>query len=464
MRTLDFGAATVLPAPVPRATPAARAQRARIPWGFAEFFVISQTALPALLYLPGSQNFRLSIRVAAFAISLAAFAWWQMQPQRVRPHRATHWVYAVMALLALMLFHPTTSSMVGGLAHMMVYFAVLAPMFWAPHFVRSPEHLARLLGLLLICSGINSVVGVLQVYDPALWMPRELSRVVTEGATGLGPVTYTGPGGRLIVRPPGLFDTPGAVAGPGMFAALLGVVFGLSAIPAWQRAGAFALSAAGVAAIYLSQVRVTLVIAVVMFAAYAAVLFLQRRTAKAITLGVFAGGIIAVSFGVALTLGGDSVFDRVMTLFADDPMAVYYKSRGNQLDYTLNEMLFEFPFGAGLARWGMAAGYFAGAALPQIWAEIQITGWLIDGGILMVGLYGGALIVNSLYELRIARTRTSPKLAACGAVVFAANLGVAIMVITFTPYVTQIGIQYWFLAGALHGVAARARASAHTHG
>lgn len=459
MRTLDFGAATVLspPAHAHTAAAAVRTNEAKIPWGFAEFFVVSQTALPALLYLPGSQNFRLGIRFAAFAISLAAFAWWQVHPHRLRPHRSTNWIYAVMGLLGIMLFHPTTTSLVGGLAHMMVYFAVLAPMFWAPHFVRSPEHLARLLGLLLICSGVNSLVGVLQVYDPDLWMPRELSRVVTESATGLGPVTYSGPGGRLIVRPPGLFDTPGAVAGPGMFAALLGVVFGLSAIPTWQRAGAFALSAAGVAAIYLSQVRVTLVIAVVMFAAYAAVLFLQRRTGKAITLGVFSGGIIGLSFVVAWTLGGDSVFDRVMTLFADDPMAVYYKARGNQLDYTLNEMLYEFPFGAGLARWGMAAGYFAGAGLPRIWAEIQITGWLIDGGILMVALYGGALVVNAMYELGIARTPVTPRVAACGAVVFAANLGVAIMIITFTPFVTQIGIQYWFLAGALHGVATRQR-------
>jgi hypothetical protein len=458
VRTLDFSVATGVP-PFPQTAAAAVSiARAKIPWGFAELFVISQTALPALLYLPGSQNFRLGIRFAAFAISLGAFAWWQIHPHRFRPHRVTNWVFAVMALLGIMLFHPTTPSLVGGLAHMMVYFAVLAPMFWAPYFVRSPEHLARLLGLLLICSGVNSLVGVLQVYDPEGWMPRELSRVVTEGATGLGPVTYTGPGGRLIVRPPGLFDTPGAVAGPGMFAALLGVVFGLSAIPMWQRVGSFALAAAGVAAIYLSQVRVSLVIAVVMFAAYAFVLFLQRRTGKAITLGVFAGGIIGLSFAIAFTLGGDSVFDRVMTLFADDPMAVYYKARGNQLDYTLNEMLYEFPFGAGLARWGMAAGYFA-AAGPRIWAEIQITGWMIDGGILMVALYGGALVVNALSELRIARTRTWPRVAACGAVVFAANLGVAIMIITFTPYVTQIGIQYWFLAGALHGVATRQRAS-----
>jgi hypothetical protein len=34
-----------------------------------------------------------------------------------------------------------------------------------------------------------------------------------------------------------------------------------------------------------------------------------------------------------------------------------------------------------------------------------------------------------------------------------ANLGTAVLIFSFTPFVTQIGIQYWFLAGALHGVA-----------
>ena len=55
------------------------------PWGFPELFVISQTALPALLYLPGTQAFRLPIRFAAFAISLAAFGWWQVQSQHRPP-------------------------------------------------------------------------------------------------------------------------------------------------------------------------------------------------------------------------------------------------------------------------------------------------------------------------------------------------------------------------------------------
>jgi len=438
--------------------PATPAAATRIPWGFSEAFVISQTALPALLYLPGTQAMRVSIRVSAFAISLAALLWWLVRADLRPPsHRAAQWLGGVVGLLALMLFHPTTSSFVGGVAHIMVYVAVLAPLFWAPVFVRSPEHLARLLGLLLICSGVNSLVGVLQVYDPGRWMPAELSRVITDSAVGLGPVSYIGPNGQLIVRPPGLFDTPGAVAGPGMFAALLGTIFGLSALPAWQRLGGFVLAGAGVAAIYLSQVRISIVVTAVMVGVYVFLLFRQGRATKATTFGTLAGGLIVGAFLLAVNLGGQSVLDRFTTLFAEDPMSVYYRARGVQIDNTMSQMLVDAPLGAGLGRWGMAAGYFGNPTVPGLWAEIQINGWMIDGGIPMIVLYMGALIVTGLSELRLAALTQYPLIAACAAVVFAANLGTAVMVASFTPFVAQIGIQYWFLAGALHGVACRYR-------
>ena len=38
---------------------------------------------------------------------------------------------------------------------MAVYFAVMAPLFWAPEFVQTPEQLARILWILLICSGVQ---------------------------------------------------------------------------------------------------------------------------------------------------------------------------------------------------------------------------------------------------------------------------------------------------------------------
>lgn len=449
-QALTFDHVQYRPGPQPTVAASGAGQ---VPWGFAELFVISQTALPALLYLPGTQPLRLSIRVSAFIISLAAFGWWMLHPSERRPaHKAYSWVAGVMMLLAAMVFHPGTASIYGGLAHSMVYLAILAPFFWAPALVRTPEHLARLLGILLICSGANAVVGVLQVYDPGTFMPAELSRLITDSTVGLGPVTYEGPDGRLIVRPPGLFDTPGAVSGPAMFAALLGVVFGLSALPAWMRIGSFAFAGAGVAAIYLTQVRISLAMTILMFLSYAGVLMLQRRVSKATTIGILGGVLGAAAFAVAFSLGGASVSDRFATLLAGDPISVYYNARGFQLSKGFADTLFEYPFAAGLARWGMAAAYY-GSRGSGLWAEIQLTGWLIDGGVAMLVLYGGALFLVARSQYRIARLTQYPRMAACAAVVFALSIGPMAMSLSFTPFVTQIGIQFWFLAGALHGVA-----------
>jgi hypothetical protein len=430
----------------------------RVPWGFAEVFIISQTALPALLYLPGSQAFRLPIRFSAFAISLAAFAWYQFESTTQAPRSQMQlWVTAIMALLAVMLFHPETSTLLAGLAHMAVYFAVLAPLFWAPEFVRSPEQLARILWILLLCSGANAVIGVLQVYDPARWLPAEFSRIVTGGVTGLGAVTYTGAQGQRIVRPPGLFDTPGAVCGPAIFASLLGLVFAVSAIPMWKRALSLGIAGAGMAAIYLSQVRVSLVAAVVMMVVYSLVAMRQGRVARASQFSLLATGAVVLSLSLAVTLGGATITERVNSLFASDPFTVYQGARGTLLTYTFSELLFQYPLGAGLGRWGMAAGYFGSGSSSSggMWAEVQFTGWMIDGGILMVAVYLGALAVTTISEYRIAQATQFPRLAVCGAVILAANIGPALMIISFTPFVTQAGIQYWFLAGALHGVASR---------
>jgi len=434
----------------PQALPGATT--AHIPWGFAEWFIISQSALPAILIMPGTQGVRLPIRVSSFVLPLAAFVWYNVNSElRLTPARAQSWLFAVMLLLAVMLFHPSTPSFVGGLAHMAVYFAVMTPLFWAPAFVRTPEQLARILWILLICSGLNAVVGVLQVYDPQRWLPAEFSRVSMAGM-GLGPVSYMGPNGAMIVRPPGLFDTPGSVAGPAAYAALLGLVFAVSAIPVWKRLLSLVFAGAGIAAIYLSQVRVSFVISLAMVLVYIAVSAKQGRLGRASPVAILAGGILVGSFMLAFALGGKSVMDRFLTLASSDPLGVYQGARGAQMDVTFGQMFVDAPLGQGLGRWGMAGGYFG---TTDLWAEIQFTGWMIDGGILMVALYVGALVVTALAEYRVATMHQFNRLAQCGGVVLAANLGTAAMIFSFTPFVAQVGIQYWFLAGALHGVAQR---------
>jgi hypothetical protein len=99
--------------------------------------------------------------------------------------------------------------------------------------------------------------------------------------------------------------------------------------------------------------------------------------------------------------------------------------------------------------------------VEQLWVEIQVAGWAIDGGLVLLILSVGALVVTLGSEAGIARADSDARVRACAAVVLAANLGTAALIFTFTPFVTQIGLQFWFLAGALHGlVAARAPARA----
>jgi hypothetical protein len=193
-----------------------------------------------------------------------------------------------------------------------------------------------------------------------------------------------------------------------------------------------------------------------MMIVYAVVAARQGRIGRASQFAFLAGGIVVGSFILATTLGGQSVVDRFLTLTASDPLSVYQGARGAQLDVTFGQMFLDSPLGAGLGRWGMAGGYFSNAAASTgLWAEIMFTGWMIDGGILMIALYCGALIVTALTEYRVSTMHQYSRLAQCGTVVLAANLGTAALIFSFTPFVTQVGIQYWFLAGALHGVAQR---------
>jgi hypothetical protein len=424
-------------------------------WGIAEYFIVSQTAIPALLFLPGTQAIRFYIRVASFAISLALLVWWGFgNAKQSKVHPAQTWLLVSIIYLAVMVLHPFTSSTLAGIAQLVLYVSVMAPVFWAPAVVRGPDHLARLMTLLLVCNGVNAFVGVMQVYDPGHWMPQEMSRIVTESEYGLGAVTYRGPNG-LIVRPPGLFDNPGAVAGPGMYAALLGLVFATSASVLWKRALALVGSFAGVAAIYLSQVRVSLVVLALMLATYVGLLLFQQRKQRAVVFGTVAGGIVVATFTFAIVLGGESIAERTLTLFAQDPVSLYASSRGGQLVYTFDDLINTYPLGAGLGRWGMINGYFGSGSERPLWAEIQVAGWAIDGGIPLVLVSVAVLVVVLLSERRLALSDPDAKVRACAAVVLAANLGTAALIFSFTPFVTQIGLQFWFLAGAVQAIATR---------
>ncbi|NQT12779.1 MAG: hypothetical protein HQ582_08520, partial [Planctomycetes bacterium] len=406
-------------------------------WGFAEWFVIAQTALPALMFLPGTQPFRVVLRILPFGASLAALCLFRVSWS----HPATRWIAAALAYLAVMIFHPTTNTVLAGFAQVMLCLAVVAPLFWAPAMVRSVGQLKRLLLILLVCNGVNSAVGVLQVYDPDRWLPSEFSSVITNSRYGLNPLTYVGADGRRIVRPPGLFDAPGAVCGPAMVAALLGIVVFFQPANAFWKAAGPALAALGAAAILFSQVRTALLIMVGTCAVFVAVLFVQKRMAKV-------GGIVALglllflaSWTYAVNVGGKSVEERFAVLVDDGIVATYDNTnRGTMLTHAFTQLLPQYPLGAGLGRWGMMRAYFgdeSNLASPMIWSELQINSWILDGGIVLLVLYSVAILVTTRNQLHIAFRSRDPGLQAWAPPVVALCAGTIALIFGFTPFTTQ---------------------------
>jgi hypothetical protein len=427
-----------------------------VPNGLAEWFVVAQTLIPALLYVPGAQAFRLPIRIASYSIALIGLAiwWFKRGGHRSLPHPSERWLILAVVYLLLMLFHPLTNGLVAGVAQVMLYVAIFCAVFWAPAYVERPRQLVRILAIMLICNGINSVVGVLQVYDPDRWMPRELSFAYAGRGTALDIATYIGPDGRRIVRPPGLFDTPGAVCGAGTVAALLGLVFALERFAWWKRLAALGFSLAGISAIYLSHVRASLVVVLGMMAIYAATLVVQNERKRLTAFVGLSAALIGVGLFGSVLIGGPSIQQRFSTLLQDDPGSIYYTARGQQLAVGFDELVDEYPFGAGLARWGMMRGYFGDPAnldSTALWAEVQPNAWMLDGGLFLVGLYSAALLAAALFEWRLLSRLFNRGDRMWAAVVTAVNVGTLALVFTFVPFATQVGLQYWFLEGALHG-------------
>jgi hypothetical protein len=431
------------------------------PWpqGFAEWFALGLTLLPALLFLPGSQAYRLPIRVGAYGISLYAFATWLFNRggRREGKHPAERYLVLALVVLALGLAHPLTSSLESGLAQIGLYFAILCPIYWARTYVTTRRQLVRIVLLLLVCNGINSIVGVLQVYNPDRWMPRELSNIYQGNTDILMAASYVGPGGRLIVRPPGLFDTPGAVCSAGTIAALFGLILALEPLAAWKRGVALTMAIAGISAIYLSHVRVSFVVTLGMMVTYVAMLSAQKQTKRVAGFTALAVGLVLGGLSLATVLGGQSISERFSTLVAEDPRELYYRSRGQSVEYAFNNLIAEYPLGAGLARWGMMSFYFGGprnADVPSVFAEVQPNAWLLDGGIFLMLFYGLALTMSAIHDIKLVRSLANRDDRLWSAAVIAANFGTLALVFSFVPFGTAAGMQFWFLEGALHGAMA----------
>jgi hypothetical protein len=155
-------------------------------------------------------------------------------------------------------------------------------------------------------------------------------------------------------------------------------------------------------------------------------------------------------------VGGTAITDRVNSLTAENPGEVYQKNRGQFLVYTIDEVLPNYPLGAGPGRWGMMFYYFgdpSNTKNPALWAEIQWTGWIYDGGVALVLLYTLAIALAFRVSYKIALNERSAELATLAAVVFAYDVGVLAATFDSCFFIGGGGLDFWMLNAMLFNAA-----------
>jgi hypothetical protein len=115
------------------------------------------------------------------------------------------------------------------------------------------------------------------------------------------------------------------------------------------------------------------------------------------------------------------------------------------LQHTINNLLPQYPLGAGLGRWGMMNNYFGDNTYldsQPIWVEIQWTGWLLDGGVPLIIAYVAALYFACITAWQIAINRKFGDFSLWGGLVLAITFNYPI-------FNSQGGMELWLLNGAL---------------
>ena len=263
--------------------------------------------------------------------------------------------------------------------------------------------------------------------------------------------------GRLAIRPPGFGDDPGASCYAGMFVATVGLAYLGLPVSRLRKLLGFLMGMAGVVVIFLSHVRSSLVEVLGCAVIYSIILVGQGRLRTVFTLALLMAVCGVCSFLYAQSLGGQDTVNRFAALLADDPLTVYEKSaRMGMVTGSFDSLLVDYPLGAGLGRWGQMRVYFGNennVDSPSIWAEVQFQAWVLDGGIVVLALYLIALTVALQRLLRSSLLHQSLQLRRWGAAIVMFSAGPIALMFSYTPFNSQLGMQFWLLIGAFEGLA-----------
>lgn len=422
---------------------------------WVEWFMLLQISCQLALLVSFIGPFRIVVRITSFAASLAML---MLIRRRGIRHPAQTAVLWVLAIFALGLLHPTTNTFLAGAAQVTLNFAIVAPLFWVTRLPLDLRWLRRLLLLLWMFHCLSAVMGILQTYYPGSFQPNLSQIHQNRSDEALESLMITTADGSQVYRPMGLTDTPGGAATAGFYAVLLGVGFFLFSASRMLQAACLGSMVAGLMCILLSQVRSVLVMLCCCLVVLLFLLVRRGEGRKLMAMAAALAGIAVVGFSLAVALAGSSVTKRLETLVADKPLEVYQKNRGRFLQDTVTKLLPEFPLGAGLGRWGMVNAYFGDNSNPDrvpIWAEIQWTGWVLDGGLPLVIAYVTAIGVTIRQALKIAVSPGVGSLWIWAAVIAAYDFGALAVTFNYPLFIGQGGVEFWLLNAALFAAAYR---------
>jgi hypothetical protein len=454
------------PRPVPVAAARRPAPKKRSRWGWLEWFLVAQTFIPALLFVPGVSPIRVLIRVAVFIMAIGT---WAAIVQSGRPRagedsfKASACLKLVVGWLLISLFHWSTNSPMSGLAQVMLYVAVFSPVYWAPRLMDDPRRLARLMSIILVCNGISALVGLGQVFRPGTFNPPVIPGItdVPEDSLSVLALIYTDQYGRKIIRPCGLSDQVGNAAGAGATAALIGMAWALRSIGTMKRLACAGLAFCGVAVIYYSQVRMTFMMLLICLVVLVVIFMAQKNFGYATLLGGLGAAMIFGALSWVMATSGRVVVERFLGL-ASRSLSESYETSGrySYVKHALQVLIWEDPLGQGLGRWGATFSAFGDRARGSLWVEVMINAWIIDGGIPLLVLYSIAVAIAMANTLRIALRSRDREVGFWAAVIFASELSIVATCFSYVTFVTAIGLQFWFLAAVIHAADYRVRLAA----
>ncbi|WP_240359061.1 hypothetical protein [Pyxidicoccus trucidator] len=447
-------------APVQGSKPRGLLESGRLVPLFILMLIVCQLAL----LVPALAPVRMLVRITAFGGSLALLA---LVRGRSLKHPALPFVLGALGITTLNFFHPGTISPLAALVQLGIQLSVMAPLLWVTRVPIDAKSFRYTLALLFFFNVASATVGVLQVYFPGRFQPAVSSVVQGLGEGYLRSLEFETASGERVLRPMGLTDIPGGAATGGFYAVLLGGGFLLSARRGWVRVLSVGGILMGLLCLYLCQVRATFVTLAVCLLAMAGVLALSGRLVRLVALLAVVGGAGVATFGWAAAVGGDAVVKRWSSLFEENPEDVYRKNRGGFLVRTFEHLVPEYPLGAGLGRYGMANAYFGDNSdreHPALWAEIQWTAWVFDGGVLVLVLYPLGMLATLWWVFRVALRKddTGDEFWLWGSVIFAYNLGALALTFSYSFFMSQTGMEFWLLNAALFGAMAHAK-TVHPH-